>query len=215
MIKGDILFRGKSVYSEIDVKTGLEKLSWIYGTVRYLYNGPNSPARTDKAIINSSWGENEVLYDTLNFFSGLFDKNSKKIFENDVVRFYILDDKNLYSPDLSKTPNYFVKEVTSIVYWEHGSFFVKDDEDIIELHKLAYYGCSSSEDDMTIKSRFGDVENQYPNIKFVKDLSLCEVIGNIYDDPQYRISVCKPSFDLCDEAMKEKHDIKMTYDIND
>lgn len=73
----EILFRGKRV----------DNGEWVCG---YLYR-LSERLNPFIMLVNSNAESHEVILETVGQFTGLCDKNSTKIFEGDVVRFYDKD----------------------------------------------------------------------------------------------------------------------------
>lgn len=65
----EILFRGKTVCDG----------DWIYGGITW------NPSKNE-VFIHTKWDEGKVIPETVGQYTGLCDKNGKKIFEGDIVK---------------------------------------------------------------------------------------------------------------------------------
>lgn len=147
----EILFRGKRK----------DNNEWIWG---YLYR---LSERLNPFImfVNSNAESHEVIPETVGQFTGLTDKNGKKIFEGDIVR-YCDEDCYYYPEDCTE---FFGKVVQ-----ECGAFGVGTQNELpLELENW----CSNN--------NFVSLWEIYWNLNCCDgELPMIEVIGNVYDNKE-------------------------------
>ncbi len=141
----EILFRGKTKNDN----------KWIYGDLL----NPINTLNNKYSIFEMGGGAIIVIPETVGQFTGLCDKNDKKIFEGDIVLTQPIKDKP-YSNN-TKTKRRLGKVVWHSGKRENGSFNSEPAFDIEFVDNENKYRCWSW-------SLFYD----------------CEVIGNIYDNPE-------------------------------
>lgn len=106
----------------------------------------------------------EVIPETIGQYTGLTDKNGKKIFEGDIV---------MYSDEECYYPGEYT-EFMGVIVFEKGAFGIGCREELpIDLD----YWCDND--------NFVSLWELYWNLNCTQDeLPMLEVIGNIYDNPE-------------------------------
>jgi hypothetical protein len=158
-MKREILFRGKSSQND----------KWLYGNIQI----PEAPY--DEYFMWDNGWQMQVDVNTVGQYTGLIDKNGKKIFEGDILRVSEYD--NLLMREFNDETDYFgmftleeltgelQQSYTSPVTWEDGTFCISTKGDWLH------------HNDMFLAVLFGDMKRSNPIFIF-------EVIGNIHDNPE-------------------------------
>lgn len=121
----EIEFRGK------DIETG----KWAFGDLHTLCDRPH--IHTDESKFPYAGKRSFVIPETIGQFTGLLDKNGKKIFEGDIVRHPYVDP---IFRDLVESKD--DEGVTSEVVFHGGAFVVKYDiDEFIYLYGFTRRGC--------------------------------------------------------------------------
>lgn len=156
----EIEFRGK------DIGTG----KWVFGDLHTLCDKPH--IHTDKSNFPYAGKRSFVIPETIGQFTGLLDKNGKKIFEGDILR--VLEYENLlmneFSDDAGRFDMFTLEEIRGKLKVEYVSPVVFLDGGFQISTRDNYFN-------MFLACLFGDMKRSSPSFEF-------EVIGNIHDTPE-------------------------------
>ncbi len=154
----EILFRAKAINRDPnrEYRTNYKNGDWVYGLITKEYDErfkmlPAEMTNTDGI------SEIEVDYKTIGQFTGLIDKNGKKIFEGD-----ILTSECYPYTDRDGDKNYFAEVIWFDNTPAFGTYTFKNPKSSVS--GISHGNCDLFEDD---------------------DGSLWEVIGNKYDNPEF------------------------------
>lgn len=161
----EILFRAKAINRDPDreYRINYKNGDWVYGLVTTMYDDrfPNLPAKMKNTDGVSGI---DVDHRTIGEYTGLTDKNGTKIFEGDIIsKDFYTNHKQTKSKRFNGVVEYKVR---------CGKGFGADGEDF-----------KSWAAEWSVKFDFWNYEQKYRSYSWGLFFD-CEVIGNIYDNPE-------------------------------
>ena len=149
---------------------------WLYGN--YILNRGAHFIAPQEFANGKTWEDYEVEEESIGQFTGLTDKNGKKIYEGDILKWYEIGHSD---HDVLEPPEDYIKEFIGVVEFLAGGFAISREEFPSPI-PVAYLteDFQANDDDM-----FKWVYNtdEYPNIT-IDDMYICEVVDNIHDNPE-------------------------------
>ena len=161
----EILFRGKAINRDYGChRTNYKNGDWVYGLVTRLYDERFENLPAEMTNVNGIEGI-EVDYKTIGQYTGLTDKNGKKICEGDIIRYSDSGEYEMYLESLECPEEYdginfenmwTIDEVVYGIAINYPAFDLnRHDWEVNGLSNLSESGCY-----------------------------FYEVIGNIHDNPE-------------------------------
>ena len=164
----DILFRAKAINRDKGYhKTTYKNGDWVYGLVTRLYDERFENLPAEMTDINGVSGI-EVDYKTIGQYTGLTDKNGKKIFEGDIVRYNTYDDFDCQS--VVKFGEYN-QDGSAGEYSASKCIGFYVDVDNFTCPDWCEYGSNC-------------FSNYLKQQNILEVAQYCEIIGNIHDNPE-------------------------------
>ena len=151
----EILFRGKQKSNG----------NWVHGDLSYHRDGRVFIRCWDRLDFDPAYNAYEVNPETVGQFTGLTDKNGKKIFEGDVFEF----------PD-EIFESYYTSCGTEYNSWEIKNYGVVGYNEDYGRYDFVQYKFDNNAVETDLH------ENKY--LEFADFVNVLEVIGNIYDNPE-------------------------------
>lgn len=150
-------------------KDGFEN-TWLYGD---LVHRKDPPTNVSPLQINGIG----VVTETVGMYSGLHDKNKDRIYEGDVVRWFVLE---CVGDICGLGETFYIREGIAIVRFELGEFMAGNTSlrYISREMKLIDKNAKFNNDDYDYPAN----REKFPHIERC-DLSKCQILGNIFDNP--------------------------------
>lgn len=149
-------------------KDGFEN-TWMHGD---LVHRKDPPTNVSPLQINGIG----VVTETVGMYSGLHDKNKDRIYEGDVIRWFVLE----YVGDVyGLEGNCYIREKIAVVRFELGQFMANDTP-------LRLISSEMKLMDKNAKFNYLDLDypanrEKFPHIERC-DLDKCQILGNIFDN---------------------------------